>query len=91
MKMVMEKDSNVFIPIGPIWKSKKLSMNIFKKEDGEKVMKIQSHSLITRKSGISALVGNDLSGHHYCKLLSPARVMEWIYTDGLREHFGYRE
>eukprot|EP00933_Yihiella_yeosuensis_P057077 TRINITY_DN5661_c2_g1_i1.p1 TRINITY_DN5661_c2_g1~~TRINITY_DN5661_c2_g1_i1.p1 ORF type:complete len:502 (-),score=116.25 TRINITY_DN5661_c2_g1_i1:221-1726(-) len=25
-------------------------------------------------------------GMHYCKLLSPARVMEWIYTDGLRSH-----
>lgn len=24
------------------------------------------------------------TGMHYCKLLSPARCMEWIYTDGLR-------
>lgn len=23
-------------------------------------------------------------GYHYCKLLSPARAMEWIYVDGLR-------
>lgn len=23
-------------------------------------------------------------GVHYCKLLSPARAMEWIYVDGLR-------
>ena len=23
---------------------------------------------------------------HYCKLLSPARAMEWVYLDGLRRH-----
>jgi len=23
---------------------------------------------------------------HYCKLLSPARAMEWVYVDGLRRH-----
>lgn len=23
-------------------------------------------------------------GYHYCKLLSPARAMEWIYVDGLK-------
>ena len=26
----------------------------------------------------------DTVGYHYCKILSPARAMEWIYIDGLK-------
>lgn len=26
------------------------------------------------------------AGYHYCKLLSPARSIEWMYVDGLRKH-----
>jgi len=28
------------------------------------------------------------SGFHYCKVLSPFRVMEWIYTDSLKTFDG---
>ena len=28
------------------------------------------------------------AGFHYCKLLSPARAMEWLYIDGLRAKGG---
>ena len=27
------------------------------------------------------------AGMHYCKLLSPARVAEWVYVDGLRDKY----
>jgi hypothetical protein len=26
------------------------------------------------------------AGFHYCKLMSPAKAMEWIFIDGLREN-----
>lgn len=31
------------------------------------------------------------AGFHYCKLLSPARVMEWMYIDGLRLNGSLKE
>ena len=30
------------------------------------------------------------AGMHYCKLLSPARVMEWLMVDGLRLHYSLK-
>ena len=30
------------------------------------------------------------AGFHYCKILSPARAIEWIYLDGLREKLGLK-
>ena len=30
------------------------------------------------------------AGIHYCKLLSPARAIEWIYVDGLRTHLSIK-
>lgn len=39
----------------------------------------KNHFPIPRPSGIP-----DPGCFHYCKLLSPARAMEWVYVDGLR-------
>jgi len=30
------------------------------------------------------------AGFHYCKILSPFRVLEWIYIDGLYDHNGIK-
>ena len=30
------------------------------------------------------------AGFHYCKVLSPARSMEWIYMGGLRKYMGIK-
>ena len=44
------------------------------------VESIQMKTPVTYKIGIFA-------GMHYCKLLSPARAMEWMYVDGLRKYY----
>ena len=31
-----------------------------------------------------------VGGFHYCKLLSPYRVLEWIHVDGLQDHDGLK-
>lgn len=31
-----------------------------------------------------------VAGFHYCKVLSPARVIEWMYVDGLRAKYSLR-
>jgi hypothetical protein len=97
MKMIMGEDYHAFLPIGPLWVYNDLSMKVTDVK-GEKVMRVVSPSMRTPNEGnldylidlgfITTLY-NDSNGYHYCKLLSPARVMEWIYTDGLRDQLGY--
>jgi hypothetical protein len=47
--------------------------------DKQTHVEVQSWSSFTPLDGLAYGAGT-----HYCKLLSPARVLEWIYTDGLR-------
>ena len=64
---------------GPLW-----IYNPLKYEDSKTAMNIQSPMMHTPLDyGIKAA-----AGFHYCKLLSPARAMEWIYIDGLRTKGG---
>eukprot|EP01062_Namystynia_karyoxenos_P080552 TRINITY_DN8692_c0_g8_i1.p1 TRINITY_DN8692_c0_g8~~TRINITY_DN8692_c0_g8_i1.p1 ORF type:complete len:570 (+),score=159.60 TRINITY_DN8692_c0_g8_i1:75-1712(+) len=73
--LVMVADKSPFPPAGPwfIW-------NYLQYDDkGTSGVQVQSwkvfYALDAAKYG---------AGNHYCKLLSPARALEWIYTDGLR-------
>mmetsp|Transcript_19201 Transcript_19201/g.44154 ORF Transcript_19201/g.44154 Transcript_19201/m.44154 type:complete len:531 (-) Transcript_19201:188-1780(-) len=75
---------------GPLFLGARLQFTE-KQQDGKNVMEVVSfkqateqnywedHFHIPRPSAIP-----DPGCYHYCKLLSPARVMEWMLVDGLR-------
>jgi hypothetical protein len=53
-------------------------------EDNElNIVNVQAVAYSTDNHGTATT-----AGIHYCKVLSPARVMEWMYTDGLRNKLG---
>jgi len=76
---------------GPFFIKSRLQFNEVTDKDGEKVISVaapmqktevdywEKHFHIPRPSAIP-----DPGCFHYCKLLSPARAMEWIYLDSLR-------
>lgn len=52
-------------------------------DNAANTVKVQAVAYSTENKGTKTN-----AGAHYCKLLSPARVMEWMYTDGLRNKLG---
>ena len=78
--MRMGKDILPLITAGPFWiwnypKYKYLTLN------NQSVYQVSSTVM---KTPINYLI-RSARGVHYCQLLSPAAVMEWIYIDGLRQ------
>merc|ERR1719437_394357 len=71
-RMVMGATNTV--TIGPQWVGSKMK---YEEKNGDMVV---SSSRLFTEPGDSAI-----SGNHYCKLLSPARALEWIYIDGLKK------
>ncbi len=69
---------------GPTWIKKEL---LFTPSADKKSIEVQSWVFVVPESPIKSKYLP--TGMHYCKLLSPARAMEWIYTDGLRDGLGY--
>eukprot|EP00931_Biecheleriopsis_adriatica_P066218 TRINITY_DN40617_c0_g1_i1.p1 TRINITY_DN40617_c0_g1~~TRINITY_DN40617_c0_g1_i1.p1 ORF type:complete len:568 (-),score=118.73 TRINITY_DN40617_c0_g1_i1:93-1796(-) len=72
-------------PTGPTWIHDALK---FEPSDDKKVVKVQSHYFTTGNKNLGKVSFLETVGYHYCKLLSPARAMEWIYVDGLKEFYG---
>jgi len=68
---------------GPLWIWKYMS---YKESDDKTQMIVQSPMMRTPEDySISAA-----AGFHYCKVLSPFKVMEWIYNDGIFERDGIK-
>jgi len=65
---------------GPSWINTPLQYEISSSSNGSLV--VRSPTLMTPLDYPVGLI----AGYHYCKLLSPARVMEWFYTDSLRKN-----
>lgn len=81
-KFVMVDDKEAPIGFkGPEWIKKQLVYTRVN-ETGTTYISVQSWTFVVGDIPIKSKYIP--SGMHYCKLLSPARAMEWIYTDSMR-------
>ncbi|CAK9107012.1 Uncharacterized protein SCF082_LOCUS49830 [Durusdinium trenchii] len=71
--------------MGPTWIHDALSFTV---SEDKKMVTVQSHYFPTPNKKLGDVPFIETVGYHYCKLLSPARAMEWIYVDSLKEFYG---
>ena len=83
--MAMGEDKGPY-NIGPEWIWSSLVFTESKNSTGGAVLEVQSVMLKTPTDYYIT----SAAGMHYCKLLSPARAMEWIYVDGLRKYYSIK-
>jgi hypothetical protein len=72
-KICLKDDFDAFFSAGPAWIKEELQ---YKETDA--CMEISSVKIDTE------LDSKLFPGVHYCKLLSPARVIDWVFTDSLK-------
>ncbi|GAB5036118.1 Hypothetical protein NocV09_03400220 [Nannochloropsis oceanica] len=81
---VFDADIRHRVQIGPLWINSPLRLQErYDKGSGKYVWHVRAPALVT---DVSAHIYPDSAGYHYCKLLSPARALEWMYVDGLRRY-----
>jgi hypothetical protein len=69
---------------GPTWIEEELIYTRVQGGDGKYRIEVQSWSFVVANLHDGETPWWIPVGMHYCKLLSPARAMEWIYTEGVR-------
>jgi len=69
------EDKQTFGNIGPAW----VFADALSLKETDKCMEVQSPVLKTE------IDGKIYPGNHYCKFLSPARVLDWMMTDSLQK------
>jgi hypothetical protein len=89
-RLVIGLDQSTCIA-GPCWINSAL---VFDVDDEANNVVIQSTWMGTENAntypcGESKAIPCD-AGFHYCKVLSPARAIEWMYVDGLRNKLGLK-
>ena len=82
---VMGEDEGPY-NVGPLWILDPLKFKKTVSSSGDDTIEIRSPMLRTPLDFFIKVS----AGFHYCKLLSPARAMEWVYVDGLRDHYDIR-
>ncbi len=75
-KFVVAADKNG----SPTWEYDSMD---WKEDNAKNIVTIQAAAYSTENKGTKTT-----TGIHYCKVVSPARAMEWMYTDGLRNKRG---
>mmetsp|Transcript_111015 Transcript_111015/g.313052 ORF Transcript_111015/g.313052 Transcript_111015/m.313052 type:complete len:528 (-) Transcript_111015:62-1645(-) len=70
-----EDDRPTLANVGPVW----VFYDALKLEDNATCMAVSSPVLKTEIDGYV------YPGNHYCKFLSPARVLDWMMTDSLKQ------
>ena len=83
--MIMGPDKGPY-NVGPEWIWNPLVFTETENSTGGAVLEVQSKMLKTPTDYYIKAS----AGMHYCKLLSPARAMEWIYVDGLRKYYSIK-